>query len=478
MKKIDKFEEHLRAKAEKQQATPPPFIWDNIDKALPKRKKRNRLFFWFFAGLTICGIAFFAQHNFITNNKYNTSESTSTESSENYSADVIHNDEILNADSHVSKKVIRQKRESASNASDLIYQEDRNPNEIGDDKMLAETRRSKKNPSQSKPSTSSINSQPNSTGAEKLNHNRIITNENQSAQLVREEDAVSGHSKISSQSKVDHYLDASDKVILNEKGIQTDQEISQLALVDLSELPIRNRALPELDLMQVNDSSFGTHDDDYSTNSSFFFEVGALIGSHNTHLQARDSLSSFRLDTESNWYTWGAKVRLGYHLTNNFYIKTGVDFIESRDKFNFQESSVQLTLLEETVTAKRFFSVGDLTYRQINGSLALGAEKKKGKFIYGVEASALFNLRFIAEGKSLVGPSEISRVENLEIYKDRLGLGYSGALIFGSRVGEHNTIYLKPTYSRYVSMTSLETSEVSNNLSQYYLELSFKRNLN
>lgn len=210
----------------------------------------------------------------------------------------------------------------------------------------------------------------------------------------------------------------------------------------------------------------------------FFFEIGTLLGRHNTNLRSEVSTDLFyRSNSESNWYTWGIKARISYRLLEHFFVKTGIDFIESRDKFDFRSQFLFPSSNQLSSNAFRFFSVGDLTYRQLNIPLALSAEKTYGKFFYGLEGTLLFNLNFKAEGKIQTGLESISRVENLNIYKNRLGLGYTGALILGTKLKSNNSLYLRPTYARYMSNTNVANAEVISNLSQFYIEFGLRKAL-
>ena len=205
---------------------------------------------------------------------------------------------------------------------------------------------------------------------------------------------------------------------------QPESKLSSLPRLHSSGLLIENRNIPFLSLAYELDENLQLLEGAESKNSRVFFEINSLIRIHDIDLGVEASEDSLvRRNTESNWYTWGVKAQIGYQLTKSVFIKSGIDFIESRNKFDFRSEFLLPSSTQFSSTAFRFFSVGDLSYRQFNIPLTIGLEKANGKLIYGLEGTALLNFSFRAEGKIQTGSESISRVENLDIYKSSLGLG-------------------------------------------------------
>lgn len=474
MKDIDKLEAHFRAEAEKQASTPPEFIWDEIDKQLPKKKKKDRLLFWFFLGLSICTIAFFQKDAFISKGQNDLSQSKSLEPTEKRYADEIDNTDKIshNSTNYTENKTIQSSQSETSTTSQIVTSQ----KDFQQGTSLDNNYENKIVPSKSELETKAQRQLSSSTKVTDGSQNTLVESATKdSDKLVQNWNSVAQQSTLHSESNLNSNKATQENTLPQKNGLQniSESSISQLSLLAIAQLTIENRSIPNLS------SDFLSRDIDEPKNNRFFFEISSLIGSHSTRIRGEESEALvFRRDTETNWYTWGVKARIGYQLPNNFYIKTGLDFIESRDRFRFQESTVQLVATPESLNTTRFFSIGDITYRQLNIPLGIGVEKTKGKYIYGIEGTALFNVNFRAEGKIQTGPSSISRVENSDLYKNSLGLGYSAALTFGTKLSDRNSLYFRPTYSRYVSTTNLDGTEVTSNLSQFYLEVAFRRDLN
>lgn len=504
MKDLNKIEEQFKSLSDKQEATPPSFIWDELDKELPK-KNRTRSFLWFFVGFSILGLVFIQQQYFgsVNSNANNQSYSSkdlikkktekpnskesitatvnNNEEKENYKssrqikstvAEVISNQKIESIASELKETTIREEQ-----LSEKLLSEERNKTKLVNHELT-----DKVNSFKTTPTTTSRNIVDNKAADRTItklkdditipaaenklkSETELVTSELVTSELAKQSNKISEKTKAKLLSPANALQESSivtiDKIggrysLLESTKEQANPYANKYENVDLSKL--------------VANSS--------SSRNRIFIEIGSLLGSHNTHL-SEDTLSNYRLETESNWYTWGAKMSLGYQLSRNFYVKSGISFLESRDKFNFESESFKLVETGDTIpysTVKTtYYNKGDITYRQWSIPLTLGYERQNGKLVFGIEGTAMFNMSFKSEGKTLLGPNSFSRVENEGIYRTNLGIGYSGALLLGIKLNDSSALYAKPSYARYLSKTSLENAEVESKLSQYYLEIAFRK---
>ena len=72
----------------------------------------------------------------------------------------------------------------------------------------------------------------------------------------------------------------------------------------------------------------------------FFINLSLNAGIHNTGLSLKDlEKEDYRSPNETNWYTWGSKIDLGYRFSNHLYMTTGISFFQSKDKFSVSKTN-------------------------------------------------------------------------------------------------------------------------------------------
>jgi len=474
MKNLEKLESQFKSGAEKHEVTPPPFIWDAVNKELPKEKANRRgLFFWLLCGTFVSAIALLSIDRF-----------TAVESQ---SADLSKATEFSAIQPTVSKAKLAVNPHS---------------NTTVDDKIMTESLSGSMEPRVPNTVSSQAHATASSSTQNRNDEKARDESDNQSIPTTKQYTTLSqGHRKVTdirSTTPIVHNSSQTDSKPTNplgnknamtesntrptilQKGLNARAEFS-LAYVPVAPamtLPFyRKTLIPSLAL--VSDYSPSTEKNLAQISSGIFYQINTLLGTHDTNLSNVSSGDSFyRNESESNWYTWGAKARVGYQFSNGLMINTGIDFIESRDRFDLRGQTLVPTSTQLTTTALRYFSVGDITYRQLNIPLTIGLERVYKRFIYGVQGTAMLNVWFGSEGKIQTGPATITRVEELGMYKNSLGLGYSGSLILGNQITESSTLYLRPTFARYAATTTVDNTYGTSNMIQYYMELGLRRTLN
>lgn len=218
------------------------------------------------------------------------------------------------------------------------------------------------------------------------------------------------------------------------------------------------------------------------SSSKYFIQLSTLIGRHNTHLNKNSANQNhYRFNTESNWYSWGAKINGAFCLNQYLYISTGLSFIESRDKFEYRAELVQLDETMNSVASTEFrtvkanyYNLGDISYRQLNIPLSLGIQTEKGIVTIGMESGVIFNAQFKTEGKVQTANMEFSRLENESIYKSNIGFGMSNSGFVGLKMNENNSLIMKGSYLQYFSNTTLPQELEQSKLSLFVLELGYR----
>ena len=486
MKDFNKLEEHFNSLANEKEATPPPMIWGDIEKQLPKKKK-NRSFFLILMFLGVCfsGVGLFVLRAFDMQEQLNDNLPNDLEGSNTLNRETrpLPNDSVTinnleNQKKEISSSILKNEKLLNNTGSNIKRREelvnrkiDSNDKKASDQKLKLNHLNAWNHLKQSYLKNKSLN---NSNYNYESSSQQI---ESPSLVISKTNDEVSSVVFESEESKKE--LIQITGRISEEKLNQTklEKDILELRLPILPLIELTKKGIPVFKISESWEKEMAIIIEDKST-SNWFFEIGSLIGIHNTHLTPiRDSIVIDRRITESNWYTWGVNASLGYRFSDHFYVKSGISFTESKDKFNFYKEFVELdttSAFSFTTTKMAYFNVGDITYRQLNIPITIGGGITNGRFSYGIEGSALFNFKFIPEGKIQVDEMNFSRVENKNIYKSKLGLGFSTSVFLGYQLNESSGLYIKPTYSRYITNTNLATANTTSKLSLYYLEMTYR----
>jgi len=473
MKDFNRLEKHLNDLASKQEKNPPAFVWDQIDDKLPKKKKKKKSrFFWFLLlGFLITVTAGYLWINTDTNSLNSDVPTISNDSNLQLVAveKSVKTNELKEASLDVSKEQganVPEVKESLINKNQAVIDDKEGNviskfNDVTSSKVIQKT-----NEIESRFKEKSLNN----TISETYNSPGKETFSNSSDQIVLQNPTIGQTIKSINRS-------SSDKEEKINDGKVTLLEIDALA----SSLMLLPSTVENLDLDLMIQKPLIQESLDENIERTLFIDFGVLGGIHNTNLTESDSSAMFRKSTESNWYTWGLSTQVGLQLNKNVYLKSGIEYINSRDKFDFERSNVKL---EETpdssenqfrISRANYYNIGDITYQQFNIPLTIGGEVTKGKYRMGMELTSLFNVKFLTEGKIRTGDLVFSRVQDEQTYKSSLGLGVRAAFTVGMDLSDKSSLYVKPTWSKYIGNTNREGNRVSSNLAQYYLELSLRR---
>lgn len=220
---------------------------------------------------------------------------------------------------------------------------------------------------------------------------------------------------------------------------------------------------------------------EFSDKRAYLFIEGGLFGGyHIKNIKDGNNaiLAEMRRETDSDWYSWGAYGMIGYNISKHFYIATGVDYVQSKDKFN--KTSSQITKMIITFDAKTGAPIdtsfltgnevnkGEIRYNMIDIPLTLGYNVKRGSWDIGVELSPLYNLKFTATGKIIDQNLDASKINLIDkVYKSNIGFGVKASLVAMKMIAENTSVVIKPTFRTYLNRISYD----GYSLPTYYYQL-------
>ncbi len=479
MEDFNKLDKHLNKVAQENEQTPPAFIWNEIDKQLPKKDDRKKaIWFWLFGiGFLVVGAGFY----FLTGFNQEAEGAKITEAYELELAQESKQKATSNDLNPSVPKDLNKSSTSHSKESQATTEDSRDRTETKTD-LINNTKRT---------NLSSTVMNDSSPGR----NNLVVKSENHEGISISDRTTRRKDNMVHSKTKVAKYNATviSGQVLDDYSSSILKQSQSPILVADDSAEQLNTDPVARLLLEDVHPlSSLLTYPSvgesvtcnlplsglEEKKRSKLFLDLNVLAGLHDTAV-GTDSLFSYRAPTESVWYTWGASAQLGYHFSDHLYLKSGIEYLESSNKFYFSIADVYLIQFDSTsVHSSRsergtYYSRGEQTYKQLNIPLSIGVELQHGRLRWGGEATALFNFRFRSEGKFLAAAKRLSRIEEAGVYKNSLGLGLRAALMVGYDLGSKSTLYLKPTFSKYLSNTNKEM-QAHSELIQYYAEVSYR----
>ena len=221
----------------------------------------------------------------------------------------------------------------------------------------------------------------------------------------------------------------------------------------------------------------------------FFLELGGLAGSHLKQFStSNESVSQLREDTESEWYTWGGFVGAGLYLKPNLYFSVNLDMLQQKDLFEYSREGISRMIVEyDPMTGEElsshtvngsWSSQGEIKRTTLDGSFNVGYMFNNGvasrnAWQLGIEPGVLYNISLISKGKVMVDQEEISRLENENLYRESLGLGYQMQLIIAKHLKNSLQLNIKPFYRGYVGEWSTSSDDL--NISTFGVKVGLRK---
>ena len=451
---LESFEKQLKEKADQQIDHSGAIIWDDLAKAIRPEKKRRRLFLWLLlGGLLISGGAFGIYY--LDQNSDNSSDQTALISKEDAAiqkpisksqdklpeAAINSNEDNLNSENKVNSSVQKD-----ANAQLIKVDGETETNFPAEKKNnLFSSSVKKSSPLRNSPVNSDLKN------GNKISLKESGTNERRS---IAPSDDASTPVLIDRAKTENIHIDLADEPIITGhtdlKGL--DFLPTMIAEIQTSE------SLTKLLSAQVKCPTFS------KKKTAFYLELEGMAGMPVKYLNSKSEatkLYQLRKETEKPWFSWGAGMHAGLVFKDKFSIGTGVDFVQIKEKFDYSKSEVVDLIYHVNpntgevtgpYVVKGFRrSSGEITHNLIDIPLNLGFQTSSDKWNLGVQAGPVFNINLTSKGKIMFDTDSISRIQNEEIYVDRLRFGLQGSLMVSRKIGSNFSIYARPSFKYYMN---------------------------
>jgi len=501
-----KLESDLQKGMHNESVKAPSFVWDNIDATLnQKQSKKRPFYFWMTTGIVLLlGIIYFVfDHNSLAGANEKNVITINNESSLEIGKDQSPTKEVLSSNEKLNNKeekifkeneavlnkniALDQKQNAKTNSSGKLSVAARNTMNSNLNKFPDEQNKFQDNHKNINPNFNQ-NSNHNSDAKDDVFSKKsiiIISNtstkeelQNRSVALDMVDSAIvkNGNSKnINSTTRTSESINTINKQKVNssQKTNQTVLSVRRLISIDAL-LDVDERELGFTD--QVNCPSFSN-----KRQLVPFVEIGGLLGRQFKTLSGVGEQFEIRSASESDWYLWGTNISAGIFFTRQFYAGVGLEVTQGKDKFYHEVESLTKMIItfdqagipiDTSLQNGKQIDQGEIRYNAIDIPVFLGYQRSYGKWEIGIEALALFNLSFKAEGRMFNKTLDFSRVENeSNVYKNKVGLGLQGALVFRRYLNNGFSMHLKPSYKSYLNEINVLENDISTRIRMFKFNL-------
>ena len=224
-----------------------------------------------------------------------------------------------------------------------------------------------------------------------------------------------------------------------------------------------------------------------------FIEINGMLGLHNKSLETflmeeefeATELLAAREDSESEWYNWGGQFHVGLNVNHNLYFGTGLEWSQAKDKFKYEDEGITKIVIDldpdgnpidTSLVSGMFISTGEVRYNMLDIPVFAGISKSMGSWNLGIEAAALINLSFSAEGKIVNQELDIKRADNgTKVYKDGISLGLRGSIVLRRYLSDGFSFHIKPSYKTYLADINQDAYPLKTRLGMTRLEMGFRK---
>ncbi|HQW57002.1 MAG TPA: hypothetical protein PK076_12785 [Saprospiraceae bacterium] len=206
----------------------------------------------------------------------------------------------------------------------------------------------------------------------------------------------------------------------------------------------------------------------------YFADAQFGIGYPVRHLSATSDNFAYltrRESTEQPWFLWSGEVKAGVTLYEKFSISSGVNFTQLKESFHEERLGViKITIVtfpdgqtDTTITSGTEIYKGEIIHSLLNIPLKVGYQHAIKRWIVGIEAGALWNISQRSRGWVLYPANTITRIENENIFKKRIGIGYTGGISVGTNVGRNMYAYLNPQITYFPTKWNVPEYKIDQN---------------
>lgn len=444
MNNIGSWENKMRDLSNEQSTPPPGIVWNNIEMAIKKDKKRKFIFLPIaivsLLGLTVLGI------NYLN---LNTKSSSITKT------------KII--DNKIAEDSNNQTNESLNTVKQTVSQKVESVNE-------------KINKAESGVTNSSL----------KLNITNSTRKTGQGAIL---------NSVINKNNHISNIVESNEGVEINKdlgsnKILNSTSSSIQLTHLDEFTTLHRNIKLLESKVQKIK-QNFKISDDCPKFNKKkeikFFVEVEGALGKPSKTMKDNpdnSGLYKYRNNSEDPWYTWGFGLHGGIMINNQWSINTGINFTQVKEKFTttrpgytvitiiHDPNGIPIDTLVQTGT---LINEAENRYTLLDIPVTLGYEYKFNDWGLGLEAGVDFNLSLSTRGKIFNGSQDVLKLEDQkDIYKTSLGMGFHASIALSRYLTDNTSIYVKPGFRTYLKDWTLDSYPLSTNYNVFMLNIGIR----
>lgn len=217
----------------------------------------------------------------------------------------------------------------------------------------------------------------------------------------------------------------------------------------------------------------------------YFVEFGGLVGSHRKQYQSNSELSMARDGTEKEWYTWGSYLGVGVSIRPQLYVKLSANFMQQKETFVYtNNTATRLVVDMDPATGNpmrsytqsgKYISEGEARYNTLDGALHFGFVVKPStqtkSWQLALEPGLLYNMTLSTRGKYLDSSSQVSRLEENEVYKSNLGLGIQSQLAATKQLNCHIALQIKPYHKMYFNSWNSGSNSIDVQVHSFGIQL-------
>lgn len=197
------------------------------------------------------------------------------------------------------------------------------------------------------------------------------------------------------------------------------------------------------------------------------------------------TILELRNQTETPWYIWTVGGMTGIQFGNNLSLSSGVQFVQIKDKFYFEEEGVKKFIvtyhadgspIDTIFITGRNIEIGEVRYSLTDIPVMIGYGLELGnQWRIRFDAGPVFNLFMRSSGKIMTGTNEVSRRENMDLYHRSVGLGLAGGFGIERKLGEGSVVYLKPNIRYNLHTWNLESNNIHLKYNSFMINIGYKK---
>ncbi len=446
MNKLESWEEEYKRKANQKSVSPPEFVWDNVEKAIAKPKKKRRIFLWLFLFLPL----FFAIKYIITLDKNDAITHNSADHATVENPTLVSNEQSTLNNQKEGHSNLKETEEINFN----LIENSSTTESSAVPSSIQETEIISANNTLLNTIYTSTSDNTSSNSFDKIKNVKSYMD------LLYKKNSTSTYALANNQLEV--FTEAKSDLI----GVNSN-EIAVLPISITNQYTLFEKQLQALDNLKVFKEQ-----QDYQQFKKYFVQVEFNVGKPIRFIeQTQDQEHAFsRLASSTTpWYAYGGSITLGRVLPSGLYFTSGIDFLQIKEKFHVELNGISQkntvfdpntgSLLGSKIVTGTYINKGENRISMLNVPLLLGYRKSYSTWQFSGELGTVINIATSFQGKELKPLNEVERIDQSQsILKTNVGTSIQGSLVIGKSIG-HNTIFAR-THYRHSFQNWYKTSDI------------------